>query len=53
MSPAVSGLPIIQAFGGHVMTTCNAFPRRKVAQPYVFKGLCQVVMMTNHTPQSQ
>jgi len=44
MLPAVSGLPIIQAFGGHDMTTYNAFPRRNVAQPYAFKGLCQVVM---------
>jgi hypothetical protein len=25
MAPAASALPIIQAFGGHDMTTCNAF----------------------------
>jgi hypothetical protein len=39
-----STLPIIQALGGHDMTTYNASPRRNVTQPYVYKGLCQVVM---------
>jgi hypothetical protein len=30
---AISTMPIIQALGGHDMTTYNAFPRRNVAQP--------------------